>query len=68
MSERAVIMRTDHLVHIPCAVRPYFLPGFVRGKFEAQVFAISFLDLVEFIANVKFVTEVLSVAEIMLRS
>ena len=33
-------------------------------KTEALVVAISFLDLLEFIANVKFVPEVLSVTEI----
>ena len=35
-----------------------------EGKIEALVVAISFLDLLEFIANVKFVPEVLSVTEI----
>jgi hypothetical protein len=35
-----------------------------EGKLEAMVVAISFLDLVEFIAKVKFVPEVLSVTEI----
>jgi len=50
---------------MPCAERPYFFAGFVRGN--KQVVAISFLDLLKFIANVKFVTEALSVTEIMLR-
>jgi len=36
----------------------------VEGKVEAPVVAISFLDLLEFIANVKFVPEVLSMTEI----
>jgi hypothetical protein len=35
-----------------------------EGTLEALVMAISFLDLLELIANVKFVTEVLSVTEI----
>ena len=35
-----------------------------EGKTEALVVAISFLDLLEFIANVKFFPEVLSVTEI----
>jgi hypothetical protein len=48
-------------------VCPYFITGFVRGNLDTQVAATSFLELVQFIANFKFVTEVLSVTEIMLR-
>jgi hypothetical protein len=38
-----------------------------EGKVQIQVVAISRLDLLEFISIVKFLTEVLSVTEIMLR-
>ena len=38
----------------------------IRCKWQMQVVAISFLDLLEFIANLKFVAEVLTVTEIML--
>jgi len=48
-------------------VCPYFITGFVRVNLDTQVAATSFLELVQFIANFKFVTEVLSVTEIMLR-
>ena len=39
------------------AERPLIL-SVLEGKVETQVVAISFLNLLEFIANVKFVTEV----------
>jgi len=46
--------------HISCV-------SFSVSKLQTQVVAISLLDFLEFIVNVKFVTEVLSVTEIMLR-
>jgi hypothetical protein len=47
------------------ALRAHFCcVALFEGKSEALVVAISFLDLLEFIANVKFVPEVLSVTEI----
>jgi len=45
--------------HIPCL-------SLSEGELQTQVVAISFFDLLEFIGNVNFVTEVLSVTEIML--
>jgi len=53
--------------HIPFAEKPYNFPGFVRRKQQTHVVVISFLDFLEFIANDKYVTEVFSVTEVLLR-